>query len=199
MSTLGKFFGIGVGPGPAGLIPVAALAALRQADIIYLPRARASDISIARQCLAGLDLPEDRLREIEFNMDSSLSALGEYYGLLAQKIAMELREGLDVAYLTLGDSMTYSTCGYLLAALRDIEPALDQRIFPGITSFAATASAFGWPLGEGKERALILPCPETMEALRADILNHDIVVLMKIGKRLAAVLVLLREMGIQQY
>lgn len=199
MSAFGRFFGIGVGPGPAGLIPVAAVTALRQADIIYLPRARTSEMSVARQCLAGIDLPEDRLREIEFNMDSDLCVLGEYYGLLARKIATDLRGGRHVAYLTLGDPMTYSTYGYLLAALRDLEPGLNQQTFPGITSFAATASAFGWPLGEGKERILILPCPETMEALRVDIQNHDIVVLMKIGKRLPAVLGLLREMGIQQH
>ncbi|WP_239688827.1 SAM-dependent methyltransferase [Aquitalea magnusonii] len=40
MSELGHFIGVGVGPGQAGLIPVAALQALQQADIIYLPRAR---------------------------------------------------------------------------------------------------------------------------------------------------------------
>ncbi len=199
MSAFGRFFGIGVGPGSAGLIPVAAVTALRQADIIYLPRARTSEMSVARQCLAGIDLPEDRLREIEFNMDSDFCVLGEYYGLLARKIATDLREGLHVAYLTLGDPMTYSTYGYLLAALKDLEPGLNQQTFPGVTSFAATASAFGWPLGEGKERILILPCPETMAALRVDIQTHDIVVLMKIGKRLPAVLGLLREMGIQQH
>ena len=37
MSALGHFVGVGVGPGPAGLIPVAALAALQDADRIYLP------------------------------------------------------------------------------------------------------------------------------------------------------------------
>ncbi len=199
MSSSGRFFGVGVGPGPAGLIPVAAVAALQQADIIYLPRARASEVSVARQCVSGLALPEDRFREIEFSMDSDLSALGEYYGLLARKIAADLREGLHVAYLTLGDSMTYSTYGYLLAALKDLEPGLDHKTFPGITSFAAAASVFGWPMGEGKERVLILPCPETMEALHMDIQNHDIVVLMKIGNRLPAVLALLRELGIQQH
>jgi precorrin-2/cobalt-factor-2 C20-methyltransferase len=197
--TLGKFYGVGVGPGPAGLIPVAALQALQQADLIYLPRARSSEVSVARQCLAGLTIDASKFREIEFQMDPDRSVLSEHYAQLAEQVAAELRNGLSVAYLTIGDSMTYSTYGYLLAALRDIEPQLDHTTFPGVTSFAATASALDWPLGEGKERILILPCPDEMNALRTDIESHDIVVLMKIGARLPAVLALLNEMDIAQH
>ncbi|WP_432260614.1 precorrin-2 C(20)-methyltransferase [Cupriavidus sp. TMH.W2] len=196
MSAPGRFVGIGVGPGPAGLIPVAALAALRDADLIYLPRARSSETSVARQCLAGLAIPEAKFREIAFQMDPDRSVLSEHYGELAEAVATELRQGRNVAYLTIGDSMTYSTYGYLLAALRDKLPGLHHTTFPGVTSFAATASALSWPLGEGKERILILPCPDDMATLRADIEDHDIVVLMKIGARLPAVLQLLNELGI---
>lgn len=199
MSTSGHFIGVGVGPGPAGLIPVAALAALRDADLIYLPRARGSETSVARQCLAGLAIPEARFREIEFQMDPDRSVLSEHYGELAEAIATELRQGRNVAYLTIGDSMTYSTYGYLLAALRDKLPGLHHTTFPGVTSFAATASALSWPLGEGKDRILILPCPDDMAALRADIESHDIVVLMKIGARLPAVLQLLGELDIARH
>ncbi|MEK8088635.1 precorrin-2 C(20)-methyltransferase [Thermithiobacillus plumbiphilus] len=196
MSSLGQFFGIGVGPGPAGLIPVAAVEALRQADLIYLPRAQSSDVSVARQCLAGLDLPAERFREVEFLMASDRSLLASHYAQLAADIAAELRAGRNVAYLTLGDSLTYSTYGYLLAALQDEEPDLCHRTFPGVTSFAASAAALSWPLGEGRERILILPCPDDMTALRADILSHDVVVLMKIGRLLPAVLDVLRELEI---
>ena len=61
--------------------------------------------------------------------------------------------------------------------LRERLPGLAHTTFPGVTSFAATASALSWPLGEGKERMLILPCPDDMAALEADIASHDIVVL----------------------
>ncbi|QUP55953.1 precorrin-2 C(20)-methyltransferase (plasmid) [Ralstonia syzygii] len=199
MTALGRFIGIGVGPGPAGLIPVAALEALNAADLIYLPRARGSEVSVARQCLAGLAVPETKLREIAFEMDPDRSVLSQHYAELTGAVAAELRAGHNVAYLTIGDSLTYSTYGYLLAALRDALPALEHVTFPGVTSFAAVASALSWPLGEGKERILILPCPDDMEALRADIASHDIVVLMKIGARLPAVLDLLGAMGIARH
>lgn len=199
MSRLGIFWGLGVGPGPAGYLPVAALASLRQADVVFAPRAHGADASVALQCLAGMEIAPARLREIEFTMDSDRGVLREHYTGLARAIATELMAGRNVAYLTIGDSLTYSTYGYVLAALREQLPDLAHRTFPGITSYAAAAAALGWPLGEGKERTLILPCPDEMEALRTDIETHDIVVLMKIGKRLPAVLSLLRGMGILEH
>jgi len=83
--------------------------------------------------------------------------------------------------------------------LLDLLPELPQRTFPGITSYAAAASAMNWPLGEGKQRTLILPCPDDADSLRADIDSHDIVVLMKIGKRLPWVLALLQELAISDH
>lgn len=198
-ASLGQFWGIGVGPGPRGLLPIASVEALSQAAVIYLPRARSAEMSIARQCLDGLVIPESRVREVEFIMDPDRSVLREHYGSLAAEIGSELQAGRDVAYLTLGDPMTYSTFGYTLAALKDRLPGLRARTIPGITSFAAAAAAMSWPLGEGKERVLILPCPDEPQALRRDIESHDVVVLMKIGKRLPMVLQVVRDMGIGKY
>jgi precorrin-2/cobalt-factor-2 C20-methyltransferase len=199
ISELGLFFGIGVGPGPAGYLPVAALEALQRADTIYLPRARSAEVSVARQCLAGIAIPRERLREIEFTMDPDRAVLRSHYTELAKQLAAELQARRNVVYLTLGDSLTYSTYGYLLAALLDLLPQLKHKTFPGITSYAAAAAALAWPIGEGKERVLILPCPDEPQALQREIETHDIVVLMKIGKRLPWVLGLLLKMGITQH
>ncbi|QRX84148.1 precorrin-2 C(20)-methyltransferase [Glaciimonas sp. PAMC28666] len=199
----GTFWGVGVGPGPSGYLPLAALEVLQKADLVYAPRARSADTSVALQCLAGIDLGLEpgtpRLREIEFNMDPDRNVLSEHYAQLADAIAVELRAGRNVAYLTIGDTMTYSTYGYVLAALLTRIPDLTHRTFPGITSYAAAAAALDWPLGEGKERTLILPCPEDAAALRHEIDTHDVVVLMKVGARLPWVLALLREMGIAEH
>jgi precorrin-2/cobalt-factor-2 C20-methyltransferase len=199
MSHTGTFWGIGVGPGPTGYIPLAAVTALQQADLIFAPRATTSENSVALQCLSGIAVAPERIREIEFLMDTDRTVLSDHYAQLAETIAVELRAGLNVAYLTIGDTLTYSTYGYILAALQQLLPGLPQRTFPGITSYAAAAAAMSWPLGEGKERTLILPCPDNAESLRADIESHDIIVLMKIGKRLPWVLDLLRELGIAEH
>ncbi|AKZ63599.1 precorrin-2 C20-methyltransferase [Herbaspirillum hiltneri N3] len=198
-NELGMFWGIGVGPGPAGYLPLAAMQALQQADLIYVPRARSADTSVALQCLEGVAVAPERLREVEFNMDPDRNVLREHYAQLAQDIAAELQAGRSVAYLTIGDTLTYSTYGYVLAALKDLLPAFPHRTFPGITSYASAAAALDWPLGVGKERTLILPCPDDPATLQQEIETHDIVVLMKVGARLPWVLALLKEMGIAEH
>jgi precorrin-2/cobalt-factor-2 C20-methyltransferase len=196
MRTPGMFCGIGVGPGEPGLIPVIAWEFIKRCEVIFVPRATTKDHSAARRCLPSNEIPDERFRQVEFTMDSNRDALCEHYATLAETIAAELRAGKDTAYLTIGDPFTYSTYTYTLAALKDCLPELRHRTYPGVTSYCAVAAATEFPLGEGKERVLILPCPDNLPELRAAIEWHDIVVLMKIGKRLPAVLALLREMDI---
>jgi precorrin-2/cobalt-factor-2 C20-methyltransferase len=196
MICSGRFFGIGVGPGEAGLIPVAAWDTLKKCEVIFVPRAKTMDHSVARRCLPTDEIPDRRFREIEFAMEADLALLSEHYRKLAEIIGDELSAGRDVAYLTLGDPSIYSTYTYTLTALQDRIPDLQYRTFPGVPSYCAVAAATGFALGEGKERLLILPCPTQMSELRSMIEAHDIVVLMKIGQRLPSVLALLHELGI---
>ena len=199
MSTLGEFCGVGVGPGEPGLISVVAWEFVKRCDVIFVPRARTMDHSVARQCLPSNEIPEECFREVEFNMDPDRGTLRRHYAQLAAAISVELRAGKDAAWLTIGDPMTYSTYIYTLAALKDCIPELRPRTYPGVTSYCALAAAAEFPLGEGKERVLILPCPDAKADLRAAIQTNDIVVLMKIGERLPSVLALLREMGIASH
>jgi precorrin-2/cobalt-factor-2 C20-methyltransferase len=192
----GMFFGIGVGPGEPGLIPVAAWDILKKCEVIFVPRAKTMGHSVARRCLPTNEIPQGRFREIEFAMETDRSVLSAHYTELAETIAIELCAGRDVAYLTLGDPSTYSTYTYTLAGLQDRISDFRYRTFPGVPSYCAVAAAAGFALGEGKQRILILPCPTEMSELRSAIETHDIVVLMKIGDRLPAVLGLLRQMGI---
>lgn len=196
MPHCGTFTGVGVGPGGIGFITVAALRDLQTADVIFLPKGKVSGESVARQCLRELDLPAERFREVIYDMDSDKQSLQEHYKTLAREIALELEAGKNVAYVTLGDALTYSTYSYTLQSLKAQCPRLNTKTYPGITSYTALAAATDWPLGQGKERTLILPCPEDKEALIADIESHDIVVLMKIGKRLPMVLEVLNELNI---
>lgn len=199
MSAPSCFYGIGVGPGEPGLLPVVAWETIQQCAVIFVPRARTMGYSVARRCLPPNDLPDERFREVEFAMDLDRSVLQEHYAQLAVAIAMELRAGNNVAYLTLGDPLTYSTYSYTLAALKDQLPQLRYRTIPGVTSYCAVAAAHDFPLGEGKERVLILPCPDEMDTLRAAIESNGTIVLMKIGERLPAVIGLVREMGIEAH
>ncbi len=193
------FYGIGVGPGDPGLIPLAAVEAIRASDLIFLPKSKVSETSVALRCLVDLDVCPKKFREIEFNMETDRTAIRGTYGTLADSILSEIRSGNTVAYLTLGDPMTYSTFAYLLKEISAREPALPRKVIPGITSFHAAASALEWSLCEGKERVLICPCPDNADELRREIFAHDAVVLMKVNRRLGMVLALLEEMGITEH
>jgi precorrin-2/cobalt-factor-2 C20-methyltransferase len=195
----GKFYGVGVGPGEPGLLPLVAWETLKRCDLIFVPRAQSLDYSAARRALPQGEIPEDRFREVEFLMDSDRDVLRTHYAQLAQTLADELNAGKNVAYLTLGDSLTYSTYIYTVHALRALVPDLRHRTFPGITSYCALAAETDWPLGEGREKVLILPCPDEMTELQAAIELHDVVVLMKIGRRLPDVLRLLDKLGIAPF
>lgn len=191
------FYGIGVGPGPQGLIPVAAADALRDADVIYVPKAKSAAVSVARQCLSGLGLDESRFVDVVFNMDPDRAEIASHYEAIATEISEKLKSGKVVAYLTIGDTLTFSTYGYLLEALLKVIPDLQHKTFPGVTSFAAIAAALDWPLGQGKERILVLPCPDDAAQLQHELETHDIVILMKIGHRLSMVRSVLKNLGLE--
>ncbi len=196
MKATGTFFGIGVGPGQPGLLPVVAWEALQSCGRIFVPRATSQEGSTAKACLPAHTLPEDRFEEVEFDMATDHNALLSRYTKMAERIAHALREGVNVAYLTLGDSMTYSTFNYTLQAVRLACPEAPWKVFPGVSSYAALAAATGFSLGEGKQRVLILPCPDSMHELAAALRQNDVTVLMKIGRRLPEVLALLRQLGL---
>lgn len=197
--TQGIFYGLGTGPGPYGLLPVAALEILQKVDLIYAPRSRVSKSSVALEALQGLEFDRQKVREVEFLMDGNDQRLGQYYNNLAKEIADLLRQGQSIAYLTIGDAMTYSTLGYLVAALKREDNSLARRIFPGVTSYTTAAAMTEFSLGEGKERMLILPCPDDVSSLAEDIQRNDVVILMKVGKRFEAVLDVLHQLDITEH
>jgi precorrin-2/cobalt-factor-2 C20-methyltransferase len=129
-------------------------------------------------------------------MESDRTLLAGHYLRLTDEIGQEVRAGKKVAYLTIGDPLTYSTYIYILRALQERFPEIPCRTYPGVTSYSALAAATGFSLGEGKERVLISPCPDAKLELRRLIEAHDIVVLIKIGERLPMVLRLITEMEI---
>jgi precorrin-2/cobalt-factor-2 C20-methyltransferase len=194
----GIFIGVGTGPGGEGLIPVAAWEAVQSARWVYLPRARGAEGSVATLGLPG-EIPRERMVEVEFDMALEHASLVERYGAMAEGIVAKLLAGEDVAYLTLGDTSTYSTFNYALKAVKERMPEVRVRVFPGVTSYAALAAESGFSLGEKKERVLILPCPETREEFRVHVLAHHVVVVMKMGPRLGWVLEVLREEGLLEH
>lgn len=191
----GKLYGIGIGPGDPGLVTLKALKLLEAADIICVPRADSGEGSIAFSILHQL-LPGKECLELSFPMVRDTDRLQEYWRRAAETVADKLAQGLEVAFVTLGDPLLYSTYNYLLKALWDKAPDIQVETVPGITSFSAAAALANLSLVERDEEMAVLPASAGAETLRRVLTDFDTVVLMKIGHRLAQVRELLNDMGL---
>ncbi len=197
MKHSAQLIGISVGPGDQELITVKALRRMRECDVLFTPQAKNAQQSVAKGIVDCFDIPEQRFRSITFEMDRSRESLKARYQHVADLIIEEIEAGKKVGFLTLGDALTFSTWIYTLHAVRIKRPDLLIETIPGVTSYAALASQVQQPLGEQKERVLILPCPDDMQQLHQAIGSHDLIVLMKIGHRFDALFELIKEMGLQ--
>lgn len=103
-------------------------------------------------------------------------------------IEEKLKEGKDVAFLTIGDPFVYSTYIYLLKHVE--EKGYETETVPGITSFCACASLAQEPLVIGNEALLIVP-GDRVDSIKDE--KH--VVVMKVYKVEEQVLNTLEEKG----
>jgi precorrin-2/cobalt-factor-2 C20-methyltransferase len=74
----------------------------------------------------------------------------------ARTIIDALENGRDVAFLTLGDAMTYSTFGYIVKYISTSAPHLKIETIPGISSYQAAAARLNTPLVEGEESLMVV-------------------------------------------
>jgi precorrin-2/cobalt-factor-2 C20-methyltransferase len=197
--THGTFTGIGVGPGPSEYITVKSFNSLMKADKVLVPRAKGSSNSVALTCIQDIDIQQDRIEFLDYPMSNDESLLSSIYSEIAEKIIADLKKNLNLVYITIGDPFIYSTYSYTVNALQKLMPEISITTYPGISSFQALSSALNFPLGQGKEKILILPCPETPTELREQIESADNVVLMKVGDRFDWVRDLLIEMDILKH
>jgi precorrin-2/cobalt-factor-2 C20-methyltransferase len=194
--NFGTFTGIGVGPGPQEYLTLKSFKALMKADKVLVPRATGSKNSVALTCIQDIDIQQDKIEFLDYPMSNDEKLLSSIYQEIAEKIINDLKNNLDLVYITIGDPYIYSTYSYTVNALKTLMPDISIATYPGISSFQALSSALNFPLGQGKEKILILPCPETSIELREHIERNENIVLMKIGDRFDWVRELLREMGI---
>ena len=93
---------------------------------------------------------------LKFPMTRDKNETRQAWKAHSQTIIAELERGRNVAFLTLGDSMTYSTYGYILRYVQTMAPHLEVQTVPGITSYQAAAARLNTPLVEGEESLMVV-------------------------------------------
>ncbi|MBI4962780.1 MAG: precorrin-2 C(20)-methyltransferase [Desulfomonile tiedjei] len=191
----GILYGIGIGPGDPELITVKGARLLARCQHVFVPKAPPRDeslaLSIAKQHIPGAC----NVTMIEFPMTKDREKLRTKWEASTQAIASVLRTGEDACYLTLGDTLMYSTYIYMLKGLRTHLPDAKVVTVPGVTAFSAAAALVEFPIGVGQEPVTVVPISDDLEALERALLLGGTVILMKIGKRFGQVLKLLETSG----
>lgn len=192
----GKFFGIGVGPGAPDLLTLRAREILAAVPVVCTPRAHATQEPVALQIVRDILPPAVEVLEIATPMTREQAVLTEKWRQGAQTIVQRLRQGRDVAFITLGDAMLFSTYTYILREVRRLLPEVAVESVPGITSFAAAAAYLNMPLAEGDEGLAVIPTVTELAALPEILARFPNVVLMKVAGRYDDIVAALRAAGI---
>jgi precorrin-2/cobalt-factor-2 C20-methyltransferase len=179
----GRLVGVGVGPGEADLVTVRAVVALRRADRVVAPATAVDAVgraeAIVRQAVPGL-----RIERIPFAMAPGRAERDRSVEEAGEALARYLAAGEEVAFVTLGDPLTYSTFTSVVAAVRQRRPATVVEQVPGIMAFQALAARTGTTVTDERQRLMVRTALDG-EDIATDLSDPDVtVVLYKGGRRL---------------
>lgn len=183
----GRFVGVGVGPGPADLVTIKAVHALRRADRVVAPCTSVEAIGRAEAIVREV-APDVAVERMVFVMAIEHQARAAALQKVCEQIVAYLDAGDEVAFITLGDPNLYSTVSSVVAGILARRPGTMTATVPGITAFQALAMEADVMLTDEQQSLLLLPAsvaPEVIDEALAD--RTRTVVLYKGGGRIAAI------------
>lgn len=192
----GTLYGIGVGPGDPGLLTLKAQQILQQVDLLCVPRSAGDRDSLALQVVQRALDRQFTVLELDFPMSRDRQVLERAWQKAAEMVVDRLQQGLDLAFVTIGDPLFYSTFSYLAIRVRELCPGVTVQAIPGVMAMAGCAAATVMPLAEGEESLLVIPAAYGVEQLREALDKYDNIVLMKVNRQLGRVYDLLQEKGL---
>ena len=191
---MGTLWGVSVGPGAPDLITLRAHRVLTESAVIAWPACKPRAASYAWRIVEQfIDAERQETLGLVFPMNRDWSALVPAWEDSARQILAHLRAGRDVAFITTGDAMLYSTFLHVWEVVREMEPEAPVRIIPGVSSINAASALTGVALGQGDERVAIVPATWHEDRLKELLDDTDTVVLMKVARVLPQVIDLLAK------
>ncbi len=194
-NSKGTLYGIGVGPGDPDLITLKAVKILKRVDVVFAAASTKNLHSLAMS-IARPHIPEATPVELlHFPMTRDRSATRRAWEANARRLVRVLETGRDAAFLTLGDSLTYSTFGYLMQHVQAAAPHIEVQTVPGITSYQAAASRLNTPLVEGEGALMVVSGANGGERLRSLSRKPETVVFLKAYRNLKDICAAIGESG----
>jgi precorrin-2/cobalt-factor-2 C20-methyltransferase len=195
-NKIGTLYGIGVGPGDPELITVKAVRILKQVARVFAAASTTNSHSLAEKTITPYLRAGTPMVRLDFPMTRDRGVLTEAWQGNGRLILEAVEAGEDVALVTLGDPMTYSTFGYMMSTISKMKPDLPIRIIPGVTSFQAASAAAGWVLAEGEESLTVVSGALGAERLKEVIEHTDNVVILKVYRHYGEILQALKELNL---
>ncbi|MEO0496238.1 MAG: precorrin-2 C(20)-methyltransferase [Pseudomonadota bacterium] len=190
--TIGKLYGVGVGPGDPELMTLKAHRVIGACPVVAYPAPDAGD-SFARAIAAQAITQGTKEICMRVPMRVERYPAAEVYDDGAQRIAAELSAGRDVAVLCEGDPFFYGSFMYVYQRLA---ADFECELIPGVNSLAACSSALARPLTARNDVLTVLPGPLPDDELRSRIQTADAVAIMKVGRHLPRIRALLEDMNL---
>ena len=187
----GTFYGIGVGPGDPELLTVKAIKAIEAADVLIAPKTEKKEGSVALE-IARPYLKKDI--EIVYQVFPMVKDFAEDTGAWEankEEILALLNAGKNVAFLTLGDPMFFSTYIYVFRLLEHED--VDIVTIPGVPAFIAIGSHVGRPIVEGNDVLAVIPGTASKERLEEVMAVAGSAVVMKVYHNSAEIIDLLKR------
>ncbi|WP_066368873.1 precorrin-2 C(20)-methyltransferase [Neobacillus fumarioli] len=194
---VGTLFGLGIGPGDPELITVKAFRKLKESPVIAYPKKQKGSKSYAQRIIDVYFLPNEKeLLGLVFPMTKDQNLLGRKWSETVEKVWEKLQEGKDVAFVTEGDPLLYSTFIHMMRLMQERHPEVPIEVVPGISSINGAASRLGIPLADGDEHVAIVPARDDYETMKKVIEDNDCVIFIKVAKVIDLMLKVLRELDL---
>jgi precorrin-2/cobalt-factor-2 C20-methyltransferase len=197
--SVGRLYGVGLGPGDPELLTVKAVRVIETAPVIaFFAKAgrRGNARAIADRWIPAsareLPLHYPVTTEIPVSDPAYNEALRNFYAEATESLAAELAEGRDVALLSEGDPLFYGSFMHLYIRLKE---RFAVTIIPGVTGMAGCWSAAGEAMTWGDDVMTVLPGTLPQQALTERLQQTDAAVIMKVGKNFPKIRQALRESG----
>ncbi len=193
--TLGKLYGIGIGPGDLELLTLKAEAVIREADVICAPTSKNGRRGIALDIVSPLIGNREVITPL-FPMLKDPEVLRPHWEKAAEQIYQRLSEGKDVAFVTIGDPGFYSTFSCVREVIEEMYPQVEIETVPGIASPLACFAGLNLTLVDRDEKLAVIPAEYGIGGLDELCKVFDTIVLMKVSRSFEKIVDKLMELGL---
>lgn len=191
---MSKLYVIGVGVGDKSTLTLKAIDTLEKLDVLYCPTSKADNESIAFSIVKDFLKEDVVIKNRHFPMVKDFKKMDDIFLNIANDIKTDVLEGKNVGFVTIGDSMIYSTFIYVLEKIKD---DIQIKTISGIPSFVDVASKINFPIAFDDMPFLVVPATVDIKKLEEYIRDFESIVIMKAYKNYETIVNLIKKYNLQ--